>query len=463
LQEAALEAVEPDEGYKQRPLHLILDNLTRWNSWYDAAERAVQLREYIDEFTEIELREHYQKLNRYEARRLQASNTTQRDPPKAPTIFDDKLSQDDWGIIVSYMTILKPFKQATMKLQGNVRVGSGVKGAIWQVLPVFDDLMKGLEEARQRYLPAESHNAETPSNRSTSPLLSPSPTQPLTGPTNTRRSQRVHVGKASAIATAAESDIATPATTQLTDQRVDDFAQSQLDASFASYEHHFSHNVNAAWQKLDAYYTRTDDTSIYRAAVFLHPRLKWRWFEKQWATKPEWIAAARASVTSRWEGYKHTEVDPGNTPVAAPLLDEDDEWSHDDYTATVDQLAMYESEPLPQGLTIKDSLIAYWVSKRSIWPQLAQMALDVYSTPPMSDEPERVFSTTGNLMSARRRHLAGQSVEQMTCLRSWDRSGIITLDEGLFDSAVATVIDRGGEHAELSSDNLLYHDNMQID
>jgi hypothetical protein len=91
------------------------------------------------------------------------------------------------------------------------------------------------------------------------------------------------------------------------------------------------------------------------------------------------------------------------------------------------------------------------------------MALDVYSTPPMSDEPERVFSTTGNLMSARRRHLAGQSVEQMTCLRSWDRSGIITLDEGLFDSAVATVIDRGGEHAELSSDNLLYHDNTQID
>jgi hypothetical protein len=111
---------------------------------------------------------------------------------------------------------------------------------------MFDNLMKGLEEARQRYLLAESHNAETPSNRSTSPLLSLSPTQLLIGPTNTRRSQRAHIGKASAIATAAESDIATPATTQLTDQRVDDFAQSQLDASFASYEYHFSHNVNAA-------------------------------------------------------------------------------------------------------------------------------------------------------------------------------------------------------------------------
>jgi hypothetical protein len=91
------------------------------------------------------------------------------------------------------------------------------------------------------------------------------------------------------------------------------------------------------------------------------------------------------------------------------------------------------------------------------------MALDVYSTPPISNEPERVFSTASNLISVRRRHLVGQSVEQMTYLRSWDQSGIITLNEGLFDSAVATVIDRGGEHAELSSNNLLYYDNTQID
>jgi hypothetical protein len=111
---------------------------------------------------------------------------------------------------------------------------------------MFNDLMKGLKEVRQRHLLAESHNTETPSNRSTSPLLLLSLTQPLTGPTNTQRSQCAHISKASVIATAAESDIAIPATTQLTDQRVDDFAQSQLNASFASYEHHFSHNVNAA-------------------------------------------------------------------------------------------------------------------------------------------------------------------------------------------------------------------------
>jgi hypothetical protein len=48
-------------------------------------------------------------------------------------------------------------------------------------------------------------------------------------------------------------------------------------------------------------------------------------------------------------------------------------------------------------------------------------------------------------------------------LKKLDRSSIITLDEGLFDSAIAIVIDRGGEYAELSSNNLLYYNNTQID
>jgi hypothetical protein len=73
----------------------VLDNVTRWNSWYNAAEHAVQLRESIDEFTEIELSNYYQKLNRYKARRSQAPTTAQKDPPKAPTIFEDRLTPDD--------------------------------------------------------------------------------------------------------------------------------------------------------------------------------------------------------------------------------------------------------------------------------------------------------------------------------------------------------------------------------
>jgi hypothetical protein len=80
------------------------------------------------------------------------------------------------------------------------------------------------------------------------------------------------------------------------------------------------------------------------------------------------------------------------------------------------------------------------------------MALDVYSTPPMSDEPERVFSGTGSLLSARRRQMTGEGVEQMTCLRSWDRSGIVTLSQGLFNSAVATTLDEDDGFNEAASE-----------
>jgi hypothetical protein len=426
LQEVAFESLVDGEGdaLKPRPKQLIRDNLTRWNSWYDAAERAVELRQFIDEFIDDELAEYYQRLARYEAR---SKGPTVRDPPKAPSLLADKLSTEDWEVIVTYMTILKPFKQATMKLQGNVNAGTNAKGAIWQVLPVLGELLKGFEEARQRHRPAESQLARP---------LSPPPTQQSARPINTRRRLRDSVGRASASTTTAavssESDIATPASQLLT---TDDFAQSQIGVDFTSLEHHFTANINAAWQKLDDYYTRTDDTPIYRVAVFLHPLLKWRWFERYWKTKPAWRANAREVIAELWEQYKPTTTNFNS--VARPA-DDDDEWSYFDDTAVTDQMTLYEQEPYPYQMSQKDSPIPYWISKRSIWPELAQMALDVYSTPPMSDEPERVFSDTGNLLSPKRRTMTGEGVEQMTSLRRWDRSGIITLSQRLFNSAVAT-------------------------
>jgi hypothetical protein len=75
----------------QRPLYLIKDNVTRWNSWYDAAERAIKLRQFIDEFTDDELADYRAKLARHEGR----ANAAQRDPPKAPSLLEDKLTPDD--------------------------------------------------------------------------------------------------------------------------------------------------------------------------------------------------------------------------------------------------------------------------------------------------------------------------------------------------------------------------------
>lgn len=116
------------------------DNHTRWNSWYDAAERALDPRHAVDDTVDHELEPCSQKLARFNLRSASQSSQTAV-PPKAPTLLLHRLNNDDWQVIAGYLKVLKPLKDATMKLQGNVnttsRHGRPVKGAIWQVLPVL--------------------------------------------------------------------------------------------------------------------------------------------------------------------------------------------------------------------------------------------------------------------------------------------------------------------------------------
>ena len=87
------------------------DNLTRWNSWYDAAERALDLRYAVDDTVDRELEPYYQKLARFNIRNSQSAA-----PPKEPNLLLDRLNNDDWQVIASYVRLLKPLKDATMKL-----------------------------------------------------------------------------------------------------------------------------------------------------------------------------------------------------------------------------------------------------------------------------------------------------------------------------------------------------------
>lgn len=94
-----------------RTYDLIRDNLTRWNSWYDAAARALRLRASIDEFVDHELGNYNAALARYTG-----SRSFMKRPPKKPSLLTDVLNADDWHIITQYVAILRPLKQATMTL-----------------------------------------------------------------------------------------------------------------------------------------------------------------------------------------------------------------------------------------------------------------------------------------------------------------------------------------------------------
>jgi hypothetical protein len=106
-----------------------------------------------------------------------------------------------------------------------------------------------------------------------------------------------------------------------------------------------------------------------------------------------------------WSQYKD------KVPTNAPTTTSDpvDEWSSID-TDGLNQLQQYEQEAHSEEYKTFDSLIPYWLSKRAQWPQLAQMALDIYSTPAVSDEPERVFSIAGHVLSPSRRTLTSDAM-----------------------------------------------------
>lgn len=80
----------------------------------------------------------------------------------------------------------------------------------------------------------------------------------------------------------------------------------------------------------------------------------------------------------------------------------------------------------------------------------------------MSDEPERIFSMAGNLLSLRRRTMKGKGIKQILCLKSWQQTGIIRLDQQSFSRAIATagdcVLTEDLDTTELIASNLLYHE-----
>ena len=390
-----------------KPLELVKDVATRWNSFDAAAERAIQLRPAIDELMiEIEI-EHAE----YEARCRRSGKQPTRKPPP---ILNDRLSSNDWLTLAQYHEILAPLKKWTLDLQGHV---GNRHGAIWRVIECYEELLAHFEALRQEH-----------------PVVAP----------ELRRDKSLQNQQFDPTITA-----------------VSDYLSEPLDA-LAAHEVHFSTNINLGWQKLNDYFSKLDDTPVYVAAVVLHPRMKWRWLEKRWEKREDWIIAAKASFTKMSLRYKDR-VAVGSeaatpprprAPTPPPLakkarFDEADVLSDDDEdelaaraTSIEAQLSNYLSEPRHRTLLIADSPLNYWLEQRHRWPHLAAMALDVYSTPVMSDEPERIFSEAGAAIGTRRRSLNPGTIRAAHCLKRWIRDGVITWNSSLFRTpSEAAVID----------------------
>ena len=126
---------------KKEVYGIIKDVETRWNSFYHSAERACYLRVAIDEL----LLEEDTEYRQYCARCEQANRLIKRQPPP---ILKDMLSTDDWAVISQHVAILKPLKDATLALEGQI---GGRFGAMWRVLPQYEKVLQHFEELVKPY------------------------------------------------------------------------------------------------------------------------------------------------------------------------------------------------------------------------------------------------------------------------------------------------------------------------
>jgi hypothetical protein len=56
--------------------------------------------------------------------------------------------------------------------------------------------------------------------------------------------------------------------------------------------------VKCGWQTFDKYFSLTDRAPVYVAAVVLHPKRTWQYFQLRW--KEEWLPPAKAAVEELW-------------------------------------------------------------------------------------------------------------------------------------------------------------------
>lgn len=201
---------------------------------------------------------------------------------------------------------------------------------------------------------------------------------------------------------------------------------------------HFSTQIKLALDKAEEYYAKLDSSPAYIAAVILHPRYNMKYLESQWATRKTWITRAKREVKALWlSTYKQQPISEAISPQKSKAIG-----CELNMVEAYREAGITKADEHSQRQTISDEFERYCLQDRvetkhpidwwqttgyNLYPRLAQMAIDILSIPAMSDEPERIFSRLGLMITKRRNRLDQDVIQATTCLYSWDSGGLIDL------------------------------------
>jgi hypothetical protein len=147
------------------------------------------------------------------------------------------------------------------------------------------------------------------------------------------------------------------------------------------------------WYVLNKYYKSSDEAPAYTTALLLHPMRRKKYIDTNWA--PSWREPALEAAREIWAKYK-------DLPLQEDAKEKEDSRELSEFERLAQELDVTEDDEedefekfvaaSPHKITC--SPLQWWCKEeqRLEYPRLHQMAIDILSIPPMSDEVERVFS-----------------------------------------------------------------------
>jgi hypothetical protein len=314
---------------------------------------------------------------------------------------------------------LQPLEEATMILQGHGKGGS--YGVIWQVIPVMEGLLKHFEQLKSQHVVTPPESQFTIEHLYTQTQTQDSSNLNVPSTTSTRQSRRTRPSQQ-------ETQLPPPPPPLL---------PTPIQEALPAVNDLFCAEINHGWMKLNKYYELTDRSAAYVAALVLHPAYTWSYLEGIWRFKPAWISSAKTRVSKLWKEYsdgplpvqfEHVEQTP-NKRHKSSLFDLDD-----DVIGSLDDEYQQWCQRPRDRFALESPPLEFWTSYaiKKTFPRLQKMALDVFTIPAMSDEPERVFSSTGLMVRPHRSRLSQKIIAMSQCLRNWSRQDLVTFQ--IFDT-----------------------------
>ncbi|KAF6523209.1 hypothetical protein HZS61_008218 [Fusarium oxysporum f. sp. conglutinans] len=306
-------------------LEVIQNNATRWNSTYMMIERAL--------IKQSELNSFIQDLG------LEA-DASKRVPAA------DILTPDDWKVLREVSHILEPIYNMTMRTQGWGT--SGGHGRLWEVMTGMEYILEHLEDWKLLYEDETANHATEERRRaqgegleSVADTKSMSARPSVVGQTRerplrqSRLPSRLQGFEITPLHRRRETVLsACPSTSPLFNEGAlpvhsrgdylqDDARSVSNIASMEGQERaSIRASINAAWIKLNEYYTLLGRSPLFAASVVLNPNLGLRWLETNW-TSPEqlqWLRDAKDGIKAYFERWYSKNDDDASESISATSL-----------------------------------------------------------------------------------------------------------------------------------------------